>query len=115
MSKHNQQTNYLEMVPLQNVQEFTEEEGKITLLIPKFKSEWMRKWLLPARRSKHFRVHLDEMGSNVWRLMDGKRNTGEICDLLHCNTENPGNNTQMELRVTNFLSQLYKNRFIMFK
>jgi hypothetical protein len=115
MLKNKPQPNYLDMVPVRNVQEFTEEEEKITLLIPKFKSAWLRKWLIPARRSKYFRIHLDTMGSNVWRLIDGHRNTAEICNLLKNNVnQDADTENQLELRVTNFLSQLYKNRFIVF-
>ncbi len=47
--------------------------------IPKFKSEWMRKWFIPSNRSRYFSIHLDEMGSKVWNLIDGETNTGEIC------------------------------------
>jgi hypothetical protein len=115
MSKHSQAPNFLDMVPLRNVEKFAEEDGKITLFIPKFKAEWMRKWFVPARKSPYFRIHLDEMGSKVWRLVDNKKTTGEICILLKgedCEEISP--EKQIELRVTTFLNQLYKNRFIMF-
>jgi hypothetical protein len=114
-SKH--QTNYLDMIPARNVQEFTEDKtGQITLLIPKFKKAWMSKWLIPEKRSKHFRIHLDEQGSEIWRLIDGKKNAGEICDLLFQQKPEESNaNSQFEIRVTKFMSQLYKNRFILFK
>jgi hypothetical protein len=110
------QTNYMDMVPVRNVLEFSDKDGKITLLIPKFKSEWIRKWLIPEKRSKHFRIHLDEMGSKVWRLIDGQKNTEVICDQLgHADPADSNPENQIELRVTKFLSQLYKNRFIIFK
>ncbi|MBN1145441.1 MAG: PqqD family protein [Bacteroidales bacterium] len=117
MFKKRQQTNYLDMVPVRNVKEFTEEtDGKITLLIPKFKSTWMTRWLIPPRRSKHFRIHLDETGSSVWRLIDGKRNAGEICELVFQNKAETGQPVdEPELRLTKFLSHLYKSRFIVFK
>src|SRR5512138_3142607 len=105
--------NFLEMVPVRKVQEFTREGDRITLLIPKFKSEWMLKWPIPSRRSKHFRIHLDEMGSRVWDLIDGTRNTGEICAQLE--KQIPETNATLDIRVTGFLRQLYKNRFIIFK
>lgn len=117
MFKKSKNTNYLDMVPVRNVQEFTEgADGKITLLIPKFKSAWMTRWLIPPRRSKHFRIHLDETGSETWRLIDGQRNAGEICERVFANkpgTDQPGD--QPELRLTKFLSHLYKSRFIIFK
>ncbi len=108
--------NFLDMIPVRNIGEFTREGDKITLMIPKFKSEWIRKWLIPANRSKHFRIHLDETGSKVWLLIDGIRNTDEICN--HLSNSGPDQinaDDSVALRVTEFLRQLYKNRFIVFK
>ena len=108
--------NFLDMIPVRNIGEFTREGDKITLMIPKFKSEWMRKWLIPANRSKHFRIHLDETGSKVWLLIDGIRNTDEICNRLSNSGPDQINaDDSVALRVTEFLRQLYKNRFIVFK
>src|SRR5512133_1551891 len=105
--------NFLEMVPVRKVQEFTREGERITLMIPKFKSPWMLKWFIPPRRCRHFRINLDEMGRRVWDLIDGTKNTGEICTLLE--KQIPGTKEPLDIRVTGFLRQLYKNRFIIFK
>ena len=108
--------NFLEMIPVRNVKEFNQEGEKITLFIPKFKSERMRKWFIAANRSKYFSIHLDEMGSKVWNLIDGETNTDEICNQVsQFLPEEDISNTDIELRVTEFLRQLYKNRFIVFK
>lgn len=117
MFKKPKHANYLDMVPVRNVQEFTEDaDRKITLLVPKFKSTWMTKWLISPRRSKHFRIHLDETGSETWRLIDGQRNAGEICELVFKNNPGIGQpGDQPELRLTKFLSHLYKSRFIIFR
>ena len=108
--------NFLDMMPVRNVEEFTRESDRITLLIPKFKSKWMSEWFIPRRRSQNFRIHLDETGSKVWDLIDGKRNTGEICEILAASGMPSANQVSTpELRVTEFLRQLYRNRFILFK
>jgi hypothetical protein len=108
--------NFLEMIPVRNVKEFTREGDKITLIIPKFKNEKFSNWFIPAKRSKHFSIHLDEMGSRVWDLIDGEKNTGEICDqFIKLMQEENNADNHVELRVTEFLRQLYKNRFIVFK
>jgi hypothetical protein len=110
--------NFLEMIPVRNVGEYDQEGDKITLFIPKFKSEWMRRWFIPANRSKYFSIHLDELGSKVWNLIDGEKNTEEICDQFSQSLSMPeedNSNPSLELRVTEFLRQLYKNRFIIFK
>lgn len=104
------------MIPVRNVWEFNQEGDKITLFIPKFKSERMRNWFIPANRSKYFSIHLDEMGSKVWNLIDGEKNTEEICNQFSQSLpEEENSNPSVELRVTEFLRQLYKNRFIIFK
>lgn len=105
------------MIPVRNVEEFTREGDVYTLLIPKFKNQWMQKWLIPPRRSKHFRIHLDATGSRVWDLIDGRRDTASICNLLTDTMPDdpPESADQMALRVTEFLRRLYKNRFILFK
>lgn len=115
MRLHRKRKNFLELIPVRNIQEFTQEGLKITLFIPRFNSEWMQKWLLRAGRPKHFRIHLDETGSSVWSLIDGVRTTGEICDLLHSTLNDQPDQDATALRVTKFLRQLYKNRFITFK
>jgi hypothetical protein len=108
--------NFLDMVPIRNVEHFTHEGNRITLLIPKFKKEWMRRWFIPPKRSPHIRIHLDETGSKVWELIDGQRNTCEICSRIsHSLPENNRTDNSVELRVTEFLRQLYKNRFIVFR
>jgi hypothetical protein len=108
--------NFLEMIPVRNVREFTREGEKITLLIPKFKSERFSQWFIPASRSRHISIHLDEMGSLVWDLIDGEKNAGEICDQVGQFLQDKDSTEHaLDLRVTEFLRQLYKNRFIIFK
>jgi hypothetical protein len=107
--------NYLAMVPVRKISEFSEQEGKVVLLVPKFKHVTFLNKLIPKNKPKHFRIHLDELGSKVWHLIDDKKTVQEICycinDYLVAN-EKPS--TQIEERVTQFLSQLYKSRFISF-
>ncbi len=113
---HKPQKNFLDMVPVRNVKEFAREGEKITLFVPKFKNQWMRKWLIPRNRSQHFRIHLDDMGSKVWDLINGERNTQEICDLLGSSmTERSDQDNPVEIRVTRFLGELFQNRFIRFR
>lgn len=104
------------MIPRKNVVETVREGDRITLLIPKFSHPWMIKWLIPSRRSPHFRIHLDATGSKVWDLITGERPVYEICRLLKGNALNEeGSVDDIDLRVTKFLNQLYRNRFIVFK
>jgi hypothetical protein len=108
--------NYLTMIPVHNVQEFNETEGKITLVIPKFKHSWIRKTLVPKRKSTHFRIHLDESGSHIWRLVNGQRTVEQICSELNQILISEGKTTEtIEERVTIFMTDLYKKKFIVFE
>jgi hypothetical protein len=113
--KKKQAANFLEMIPVRNIGEFTCEGDRITLHVPKFKSSWMLKWLIPGRKSTHFRIRLDKTGSLVWGLVDGKKDTREICLRMVELITDEAVKENLDLRVMEFLRQLYKNRFILFK
>jgi hypothetical protein len=108
--------NYLSMIPIRVIKEFTEENGKVTLLIPKFKHPFFQKFFIPKRKSAHFRIHLDALGSQVWKQIDGKKDVGLICSELSASIPSgqAAGDDQFEYRVTKFLSELYKSRFIRF-
>ena len=54
----------------------------MTLLAPRFKSRILRRWLLPRLKRPFFRVELDDIGSALWLLCDGKRNVKEIAGIM---------------------------------
>lgn len=115
-SFHKKNINYLTLVPTQGVKEFTVENDKVTLLIPKFKRPFFQRMLLPKHKSPHFKVHLDELGSKVWLLANGVRNVEQICNELAEQTSvETQESEQMEYRVTKFLTELYKSRFVRFE
>jgi len=110
-----QPQNYLVLIPVRKITEIKEVDGIITLMLPKFKNEKFRKWFIPRFKSTHFKIHLDDMGSKVWRLIDDKRTVQDICTLLNeflASKNKPS--TQVEERVTKFLTDLYTNQFITF-
>jgi hypothetical protein len=114
-SKHKKflkESNYLALRPVVRHKHETDESNNVCVIVPKFKNELFIKFLVPRRKSPHFRIKLDELGSAVWLCVDGKRNVEEICKLL---TEQMGDKIQpAEERVTKFLSMLYKQGFITF-
>ena len=107
--------NYLTLKPVRIIQDSTEINGKVTLLIPKFKNERLRQFLIPSRKSPFIKVHLDEMGSEVWKLIDNTNTVENICHTLRSKLMEKAQPTiQIEERVTTYLTELYKNRFIKF-
>lgn len=103
-------TNLLDVIPCHKEHIITEHDGELVIIaFPRFKSAWVRKYLLPKGISPYIRVRLEEHGSAVWNLIDGKRNVREIIDLLseHFNDED-----NYASRITIYLSQLRKDGFI---
>ena len=75
--------NLLEVIPCRNEHIKAEQEGEtIVLSFPRFKRSWMSRYLLPKGMSKDIHVRLEEHGTAVWELIDGKRNVREIIEKL---------------------------------
>jgi hypothetical protein len=111
-TKFLKQANYLALRPITRHKHETDENNNVCVIVPKFKNMLFVKFLVPPKKSPHFRIKLDELGSAVWLCIDGKRDVGEICNLL---TEQLRDKIQpVEERVTKFLSLLYKQGFITF-
>jgi hypothetical protein len=68
-------------VPRARVGHEADEGGNVRLLVPRFRARWMQ-WLQKRLRKPHIRVSLDEIGSVVWGLIDGRRTVVEIGEEL---------------------------------
>lgn len=76
--KSNNKPNFLEFVPLRKIERFsTDENGVITLEIEN-KGVFNRIAQKLLKKPKISYIHLDEMGSFVWPLIDGERNIADI-------------------------------------
>ena len=111
--KEKKDINYMELTPV-IAYEFKENEaGKVTVLIPKFTTWLWSRLLMPIQRQKYIKLKLDEIGSSVWKAIDGERKVSDICNLLK---EKFGERIEpTEERVTRFLTQLHINNCITFK
>lgn len=73
--------NLLEVIPCRSEHITAEREGEtIVLSFPRFKYPWMQRFLVPKGMSKELHVKLEEHGTAVWELIDGKRNVREIIE-----------------------------------
>ncbi|MGE5682333.1 MAG: PqqD family protein, partial [Bacillota bacterium] len=89
-----------------------DERGIVTVLVPKFRNKIMARLILPRLKSTHFKIKLDEIGSETWRHIDGKKNVGQISKEL---TEIFGERIQpVYERITKFLTSLYLEGYISF-
>jgi len=70
----------LEAVPIKNehVQETQTDSGEITLFVPVRRVWWIRAMSKVLHVPQGRRIALDELGSNVWKFIDGKANVGTI-------------------------------------
>ncbi len=91
---------------------------QVIVLQPRFKSGLLGRFLQPRLKAEkmHFRIPLEERGSFLWNLMDGRRTVGELTEAF--GREFPAEADQMPERVATYLYQMADNdliRFVNFK
>ncbi len=80
------------------------------LLIPKFRKWPLAKWLQPRLKKPHIRVKLDEIGSFVWKQLDGRKTFALIAQAMR---EHFGEKAEpAEDRLKKFLLTLRNNKFV---
>lgn len=85
------------------------EEGQVKLLLPRFRVPWMA-WLQKRLKRPYIRLKLDEIGSAVWQLIDGRRTVQEIGEALEAQL---GERVQpVHQRLGFFLGMLKRNKFV---
>jgi hypothetical protein len=105
--------NLLELIPEQLVGSETGEDGIVTVLGPRFKSDLMKRLVGSRLKSPHFRIELDEIGTAVWQSIDGKRTIGEIAGILR---EKFGEKIEpCHDRLSMFFTQLEMSRYIRYR
>jgi hypothetical protein len=105
-------TNALDLVPIRKVEHQIEEGGNITIIIPKFRNDKFAKFAL-GNRKRHIFIHLDEIGTFTWLLIDGISNIRVISEKLK---DHFGESLlESEQRVNKFMSRLYQERYITFR
>lgn len=69
--------NLLDLVPVRVLEYDTDEEGRVTLRKPRFRSRLLLGFL-PRLARRQDTVRLDRYGSHVWELIDGTADVREI-------------------------------------
>jgi len=101
------------MTPVRLHEHIINDDGQLTLIVPKFKNEAFANFCIPKRKSKNFKINLDEFGSATWLEIDGRQTVTDICNQLVIQF---GDKIQpVEDRIPKFLSLLYEQRYITFK
>lgn len=110
--KKNDQINYLDLTPVKKYNFEIEENGFVSVLIPRFTNKFLVRYLSPRLKSPYVKAKLDEFGSQTWLEIDGVQNVHNIAQkLLNRNGEKI---QPINERLTKFLTQLYNYNFITF-
>jgi len=103
--------NFLELVPQKNSSQewILNDEGNVQIIIP-------RNGLLDRavrvfyKTPKIMRIDLDDLGSTVWRSIDGEKSIGDIGEILK---EEYGKNAEPLIeRLAKYINILRNNKFI---
>jgi len=111
--KVKREINLLDLIPVKNIEWQKNKEGLIVLLKPKFKNPFLAEHLLPRLKNPHYKVRLDAVGSSVWEFCDGCLTVKELGKRLK---DEFGDKVEpLYERLSLFLQNLEKNRFIYYK
>jgi len=89
--------------------------GQVVVLQPRFRSGLLGRFLQPRLKEgkKHLRIPLEDRGSFLWGLMDGRRTVGEMT--VAFSGEFPEDTEQVPERVATYLYQMAENNLILFE
>ena len=104
--------DYMELTPHPNYVGSCRDDGMVDVLVPKFKNSFARKYINHRMKSPYIKANLDELGSAVWKKIDGNNKVKDIANSLK---HKFGDDVeQLQERLTRYLTQLYNAGFISF-
>jgi hypothetical protein len=107
-------TSAHDLIPIR-VHGHTTVEGKVVILVPKFKSKWIHK-LFPRTQQLFYRIKLDELGSITWLTISGDITVAGITSSVQQQLgEKAQSFEEAESRVSKFMSLLYDWRYVTFR
>ena len=102
--------NFLDYVPVRKVGWDRDEQGKVYLKKEKTRNKLIIKFIDLFNRSHFINIHLDQLGTSAWLLVDGKRDVRRISKMMKM--EFSEDSQQLEERLGFFFALLRKNNFI---
>lgn len=111
--KLKRQKNFYNLIPTRNYDYEINNEGLVIVLIPRFDDNLIGRWLKSKSDKREIRTDLDDIGSELWKLIDNEKTVYEISKEYKNNIDISIN--QLEERVLIFFSMLYNNGLINFK
>jgi hypothetical protein len=107
--QNNSMTDFKTLYPIRDC-DFEEKDNLVVVLFQNKKPSFIEKLFFKKQLEKPYKIDLDEIGSFIWHLCDGKKNIGEIT--------NSAKERFLEKiepagqRVELFINQMTKNRII---
>jgi hypothetical protein len=108
--KEKKSVNLLDLTPSKLVPWESGENGAVVVLLPKFRNQFLAKWLVPRLKHPDIRIKLDRMGSFVWKLCDGNTTVSEIAERMVA--EFGDSATAAHERIRTFLLSLEKSDLV---
>ena len=103
--------NLWDLMPVRLAKWETTEEGKVVVLVPKFKHPLLVKWVMPVLAKPFFRIKLDDIGSVIWQQCDGKTPVSAIAATLKAKF---GESIEpMEAKIKHFLHHLERGDLLL--
>ena len=108
--------NYLELTPVKLMEDRLTDKGKIDILLPRFTNRFWNQVYKNSKKGEYIYIHLDEIGSAIWNSIDGNLSVQTICnEMKEKRPDHLQPAEETEKRVTDFLSLLYRERYISFR
>jgi hypothetical protein len=105
-----EEQNLFDVIPVISQHITTENEGELSVIaFPRFRSKFMQKYFVLKNKSAVIRIRLEEHGTAVWKLIDGKRTVKDIADTL---SEHFMREENYEYRIAAYISRLQKQGFV---
>lgn len=79
----------MDWIPIRQVRWEEKDDGRVVLLKPKFKREWLTRFTRRMGRKPDIKISLDEYGSLVWLACDGRQSVWQICQALQSHMKKP--------------------------
>jgi hypothetical protein len=105
--------NFFDMTPIANYKHEINSDGIVVVLIPRFDNHFIGKWLNKTSSKKEIKSDLDEQGSKVYLLIDGKRTVFDIYKIIK--DKEILDLEQAQERIITYLRMLYNNGLVEFK
>ncbi len=108
-----QDVDYMTLVPSHALEWVEDEEsGAIHVKMPRYSDPIFSRLLQPRLREskKHLKVPLENRGTFLWRLIDGKRSVADLVQAFVA--DHPDDQDNAAERVSMYLHAMYDNKFI---